>query len=149
MKELPIIVSIISHIFFNPLLFFMVLMALEKSKNEDEDLQKLKESNGDEAVFNVMAWTYVVGSVVCYVMGMTVLFGVLYLFRLTHGLDNFIITQFGYSSYWRAPIVIVMAINLYFWAARPKDWGATGLLLGPPLMACAIIQIVLFFRHMY
>jgi hypothetical protein len=149
MNELPIYISIFSHIFFNPVLFFMVALSIEKLSNEDESIRMMKAAGDHAIAFKMLAFSYVIGSVMVYAMFMTVLFGALRLFGAVSGIDSFINTQFNYYSIWRMIIVAVMTVNIYLWAARRKIWVTTGLYLAPFLLTCTVAQIVLFFKHLY
>jgi hypothetical protein len=144
MKVFPLIVSIVSHIFFNPLLFYIVRGSLSI---------RAMETATEDPGFRAMAPSYITRSVLVYGVVMSAIFGVLALFGLTRGIAGFLDTQFLYHSYWRAPIIAVTAVNIYLWAAGAKVGGAAGLVLSSVLLTCLqvcmIIQIVLFFKHLY
>ena len=57
-------------------------------------------------------------------------------------------TQFLYFSYWRAPIVIIMAAHIYFWGTGKRQ-GLAMPFLNLGYAVSLVAQIVLFFRHLY
>ena len=147
-NRLPIFVSILSHAFFNPLLFYVVRGSI-RLKWEKESLRSAEEGEEPRPSSMATTFSYVTRTVMCYAMFMTVLFGALRLFGAVSGIDSFINTQFNYYSIWRMIIVAVMTVNIYLWAARRKIWVTTGLYLAPFLLTCTVAQIVLFFKHLY
>jgi len=127
----------------------MVSISLQRLRDEDGMVRAMEAVGDDAAVFRAMVGSYVVGSIVLYGGFITALYWVLHFMERVHGVDSFLEAQFLYNSNWRTAILVVMAINNVFWATRKKDWLAMGMIFGPALLSCIVIQIVLFFNHLY
>jgi hypothetical protein len=139
MNEPPTWIAIISHVLFNPLLFFYVTDAGCVDP----------EQRNTPISFEKRAQRHILLSVSAYALFMAFLFLILRVLSLTSGVDAFVDTQFNYSSIWRTSIVAVMAVNVFLWTANPMVWMSIKRILSPATAVCVLVQIVLFFEHLY